>query len=138
MVDPAAIDPATGLVNGVHAYYRRVVENAGGHDLAEAARVRFSGNHPEPEESLLNASQLANQSTWAQMPSLSLRPPSPETGKDGDDTTMRLVIEERKDEQEQLNILLAKAKALDHPGIPANAIVLPGLARNSYSAHASL
>ncbi len=119
MVDPAAIDPATGLVNGVHADYRRMVETAGGQEIAEAARVRFSGlDEEDPEESLLNASLVANESAWVQMPSLSLRPPSPE-GQHGDDDMMRLIVEEWKDEQRQLNVLIKRAKALNHPGMPA-------------------
>lgn len=119
MVDPGATDPTTGLVNGVHADYRRMVQIAGGHEIAEAARIRFSGIPEEdPEETVLKASQLANESAWAQMPSLSLRSPNLETEGDGDDGTMRLTIEEWKDEQGQLNLLLSKAKALNHPGMP--------------------
>ena len=121
MVDPTAIDPTTGLVNGVHVGYRRLIETAGGGELAEAARVRFSGIPPEPEESVLIASLTANDSAWAQMPSLSLTLPGAEAdaaeGGGDDDGSMRLVIEEWKDEQGQLNLLLAKAKALNHPGI---------------------
>eukprot|EP01043_Picozoa_sp_COSAG02_P050420 COSAG02_NODE_5180_length_4567_cov_99.849821_5_plen_190_part_00 len=124
MVDPAAIDPATGLVNGVHADYRRMVETAGGQEIAEAARVRFSGIREEdPEESLLSASLMANESAWAQMPSLSLRPPSSE-GQHGDENMMQLIIEEKQDEQGQLNRLVRRAKALNHPGMPANSLLL--------------
>ena len=123
MIDPAAIDPATGLVNGVHADYRRMVETAGGQKIAEAARVRFLGIREEdPEQTLLNASLMANESAWVQMPSLSLRPPSAK-GQHGDDM-MRLIIEEKQDEQGQLNRLIRRAKALNHPGMPANRLLL--------------
>ena len=123
MVEPAAIDPSTGLVNGVHAVYRQMVETAGGHDIAEGARVRFSGIQEEPEESVLNGSQVANESAWALMPSLSLRPPGLED-EENDDGTMRLVIEESKDEQGQLNLLVNKAKKLNHPGVLASGLLL--------------
>ena len=71
----------------------------------------------------LSGSQVANESAWVLMPSLSLRPPGLED-EENDDGTMRLVIEESKDEQGQLNLLVNKAKTLKHPGVLASGLLL--------------
>ena len=122
--DPAAIDMGTGLVNGVNSDYRETIDLAGAGEIAEGARVRFSGAakeeaEREPSQAEIDLKHIAPLQMEASLDStagLSIlrRYESDDEDKNVD---LALAIEEWKDEQGILNQFLAKAKALDHPGI---------------------
>ena len=124
--DPPAIDHATGLVNGVNADYRETIDLAGAGEIAESARNRFSGQANEDDEDdasnlsgdLKHIAALQMEASLDSTAGLSiLRRYESDDADKHKNVEMHLIIEEWKDEQGILNQLLAKAKALDHPGI---------------------